>query len=139
MPSWLPGSETSIWDATAGVVVLAPLLLPIGYYMMRYPRSALFISHVTTVEDEESFTGFAVARTQAAGVFALSFGISALCFAAVSMVLPPVALPVLVVLGGVVTALTVRTSDPRLQYLGIAVGAVAGGALLTLLFAVFVA
>lgn len=139
MPSWLPASEAPVWDATAGVVVLAPLLLPIGYYMMRYPRSALFISHVTTVEDEESFTGFAVARTQAAGFFTLSFGISALCFAAVSVGLPPVALPVLVALSGVVTALTVRAGEPRLQYLGIGIGAVASGALLTLLFAVFVA
>lgn len=139
MPSWLPGSEVPVWDATAGVVVLAPLLLPIGYYMMRYPKSALLVDHVTTVEDEESFTGFAVARTQAAGFVSLSLGISALCFAAVSMSLPPVALPVLVVLGGVLAALTVRASEPRLQYLGIGIGAVASGALLTLLFAVFVA
>jgi uncharacterized membrane protein len=136
MLSWLPGADAPLWGNTAGVVVLAPLLLPIGYYMMRHPRSALLVNHVATVEDEDSFTGFAVARKQAAGFFAASFGVSTLCFAAVSMGVPPVVLPLLVVIGGVAFALSTRASDSRVQYFGVGTGTVAGGALLTLLFVV---
>ncbi|WP_255195188.1 hypothetical protein [Halorarius litoreus] len=136
MLSWLPGGDAAVWSETAGVAVLAPILLPIGYYMMRYPRSALLVGHVATVEDEASFTGFAVARKQAAGFVAASLGASALWFAAVSMGVPPVTLPLLVVVGGLAFGLSVRASDSRVQYLGIGVGVVAGGCLLTLLFAV---
>lgn len=136
MLSWLPGPDAPVWGNTAGIAVLAPLLLPLGYYMMRYPRSALLINHVTTVEDEDSFTGFAVARKQAAGFLVASLGVSALCFAAVSMGLPRISLPVMVAVGGVAFASSSRAGDPSVQYLGVVAGVVASGCLLTLLFAV---
>lgn len=136
MVPWLPGADAPVWGHTAGVAVLAPIFLPLGYYMMRHPTSVLAISHVATVENEDAFTGFAVARQQAVGFVAAALGVSALWFAAVSMGVPPVALPLTAVVGGAAAVLTARSSDSRVQYLGIGVGVVAGGALLTLVFGV---
>lgn len=134
MSSWLPGVDAPIWANTAGVAVLAPLLLPLGYYVMRHPTQVLAVSHVTTVEDDDAFTGFAVARQQAVGFLTAAFGASTLCFLAVSMGVPPLALPVTAVGGAVAAALSARSSNARIQYLGVGVGVVAGGCLLALLF-----
>lgn len=136
MSPWLPGVDAPVWGDAAGAAVLALLLLPLGYYMMRHPTQVLSISHVTTVEDDDAFTGFAVARQQAVGFFTAALGVSTLWFLAVSRGVPPVVLPLGVVGGGVAAAISARSSDSRVQYLGIGLGVVAGGSLLTLLFVV---